>query len=302
MRIKSLFIPVIILLFGFHAKSQDNSTQLFKDRGEVFFKFNVGSQKDIHFLTQTISIDEVEGSLVFAYANEKEFSKFMETGIDYTILSHPGDIENPNMKSNVNVKGITDWDFYPTYEAYVSMMNQFQADYPNLCEVFSIGQTVENRELLVARISDNVGTDEGEPQFLYTSTMHGDETTGYPLMLRFIDYLLSNYGSDDRITGMVNNIDIFINPNANPDGTYHGGNSSVNGAQRYNGNNVDLNRNYPDPQDGPHPDGEAWQPETLAFMAFAESYHFVMSSNIHGGAEVCNYPWDTWSTLAADDD
>ena len=301
MRTKLFLIPVFILLFGFFAQSQNNNN-LFKERGEVFFKFNVDSPKDIHFLTNTISIDDLDGSLVFAYANEKEFSEFLEMGIAYTILSHPGDIENPNMKSHVDLKSINDWDFYPTYEAYEDMMYQFQTDYPDLCQVFTIGQTAQNRELLMARISDNVGTDEGEPQFLYTSTMHGDETTGYVLMLRFIDYLLSNYGSDDRITGLVNNIDIFINPLANPDGTYHGGNSTVNGAQRYNGNNVDLNRNYPDPQDGPHPDGEVWQPETLAFMAFAENHHFVSSCNMHGGSEVCNYPWDTWPTLAADDD
>ncbi|NOX48088.1 MAG: T9SS type A sorting domain-containing protein [Chlorobi bacterium] len=302
MRTKLFLAPVFILLFGLVAQSQNNNNQLFKERGEVFFKFNMETPKDIHFLTNTISIDDVQGTLVFAYANEKGFSEFLGMGIDYTILPHPGDIENPNMKSSIDLKNIDSWDFYPTYEAYVDMMYQFQTDYPGLCQVYSIGQSVQNRELLMARISDNVGTDEGEAQFLYTSTMHGDETTGFPLMLRFIDYLLSNYGSDDRVTGLVNNLDIYINPNANPDGTYHGGNNTVNGAQRYNANNVDLNRNYPDPQDGPHPDGEAWQPETLAFMAFAESHHIVLACNMHGGAEVCNYPWDTWAQYPADTD
>lgn len=99
---------------------------------------------------------------------------------------------------------------------------------------------------------------------------------------------------------MVNEIDLWINPLANPDGTYYGGNNSVNGARRYNANNVDLNRNYHDPADGPHPDGNPWQPETLAFMDFAEERSFVMSANFHGGAEVMNYPWDTWSKLTAD--
>jgi len=100
---------------------------------------------------------------------------------------------------------------------------------------------------------------------------------------------------------MVDNTEIFINPLANPDGTFWGGNNSVYGARRYNANNVDLNRNYPDPEDGPHPDGNPWQEETVAFMAFADSNHFVISANFHGGTEVFNYPWDTWATLAADD-
>jgi hypothetical protein len=132
--------------------------------------------------------------------------------------------------------------------------------------------------------------------------MHGDEITAYVLMLRLIDYLLSNYGNNDRITDLVNGIEIWINPLANPDGTYAGGNNTVNGARRYNAMWVDLNRNYPDPQAGPHPDGKAWQEETLAFMDMAEEYQFVAGANFHGGAEVCNYPWDTWLHLHADDD
>jgi hypothetical protein len=99
---------------------------------------------------------------------------------------------------------------------------------------------------------------------------------------------------------MVNNFDIVICPLANPDGTYKAGNSTVNGAVRYNANSVDLNRNYPDPQAGQHPDGNAWQPETVAFMNFADQNSFTMSANFHGGSEVVNYPWDTWSKTSAD--
>ncbi|MEZ5199651.1 MAG: M14 family zinc carboxypeptidase [Bacteroidales bacterium] len=221
--------------------------------------------------------------------------------IAYELLPHPSSMINPLMKSKVDIKSITDWDFYPTYEAYVDMMYQFASDYPDLCEVFSVGQSVEGREILFARISDNVGLEEGEAQFLYTATMHGDETAGFVLFLRLIDYLLSNYGSDEQVTRLVQNLDIWINPAANPDGTYAAGNNTVNGATRYNANWVDLNRNYPDPQDGPHPDGNEWQAETIVFMNLAENNHFTMAANVHGGAEVVNYPWDTWPQLHADD-
>ena len=46
-------------------------------------------------------------------------------------------------------------------------------------------------------------------------------------MLHLIDYLLTNYGTDTRVTNMINNMVIWINPLANPDGTYHGGNNTV---------------------------------------------------------------------------
>jgi hypothetical protein len=101
---------------------------------------------------------------------------------------------------------------------------------------------------------------------------------------------------------MVDQLQIWINPLSNPDGAYFLGSDNVFGAKRFNINNIDLNRNFPDPEEGPHPDGEEYQPETLAMMEFMKSRHFVLSANLHGGAEVVNYPWDTWEKFHPDDD
>lgn len=274
--------------------------KIFEERIEIYFSFERPENADIETLSRMVSIDRLSGSEVFAYANKKEFARFLELGAGFTVLQHPGTLHQPRMLDKEDLKDINDWDFYPTYDAYVDMMYQFESEFPDICDVFSIGTTNEGRELLIARISDNVGQDENEPEFLYTSSMHGDETTGYILMLRLIDYLLNGYGLNPRLTHLVDEIDIFINPLANPDGTYHGGNSNVYGAIRGNANGIDYNRNFPDPEDGPHPDGNPWQTETIHWMNFAEEHRIVMSANIHGGAEVCNYPWDTWQHLAAD--
>ena len=299
---KALLLIVLSLWANFaFVQSQNSFDELFSKNGEIYFKFEISTPKVLPDITRIISIDNREGNTIFAYANKNEFEEFLLRGYNYQILPHPNEGFDPPMASFEQINNSDTWDFYPTYDAYVALMYQFEADYPDICDVFSIGQLSSGRELLVAKISDNVGTDEAEPEFLYTSSMHGDELTGYPLMLNLIDSLLSNYGSVARITNLVNNIEIYINPLANPDGTYHGGNSTVSGATRYNGNSVDLNRNYPDPKGGPHPDGHVWQDETVAFMNFAENRHFVMSANFHGGTEVCNYPWDTWSNLTADD-
>jgi len=306
MKLKALFIFLITTLAFTALSAQDFSyktspAELFNERGEIYFKFDA-SGLDVNHLTRIISIDKVENSEVWAYANLKEFTSFLKLNVDFTLLPKPGEaLKNPKMLNSVNIREITEWDFYPTYTAYVSMMNQFATDYPQLCQVSSIGNTIENRQLLMAKISDNVAVKEAEPQFLYTGTIHGDETTGYILLLRLIDYLLTNYGVLPDVTYLVDNVEIWINPLSNPDGTYAGGNNTVNGATRYNANYVDMNRNYADPEDGQHPDGEEWQPETVAFMQFAEDNNFVMSANTHGGEEVLNYPWDTWSRLSADD-
>ncbi len=303
MYIRNIIILSLIILFS-PLQAQDLAQSFLKERDEVYFSF-YADQQTIQKVSKIVSIDNynaVSGGTT-AYANEEEWKQFSRLNLSYKILTPPSlRHRDLNMKDYVDIRKLRDWDFYPTYDAYVDMMEQYQEDFPDLCEVFSIGNTNNGREILVAKISDNIGIREAEPQFLYTSTMHGDETAGYIMMLRLIDHLLNNYDSNPRIAHMINNIEIWINPLANPDGTYALGNQTVYGATRYNSIGVDLNRNFPDPEDGPHPDGNEWQIETLAFMNVAEENHFVMSSNIHGGAEVCNYPWDTWAQLHPDTD
>jgi len=297
----------LILLCSLSVYAQEeippSAREMFQRKGEVYFSFQVNNHTDIELLTKIISIDQLREDTVFAYANQKEFSAFLAWNLPYEILPHPGDLldeSQTGMMAHTPDKVIL-WNFYPTYDQYLDFMEGFETSYPEICKLIYIGYSVEGRKLLAVKISDTVNKEEAESQVLYTSSMHGDETTGYVTMLHLIDYLLSNYGTDPRITNIINTTEIFINPLANPDGTYWNGNNTVIGAIRYNANYVDLNRNYPDPEDGPHPDGNPWQAETLAFMAFADSNHFVMGANFHGGAEVFNYPWDTWAKLAADD-
>jgi len=276
------------------------SASSWADSEQNYFKFQIGSRAELDKLTNVISIDDVKGLTVYAYANSREFAAFRELGYRYEMLPAPGSLITPPMSSDPG-DILADWDTYPTYQGYLDMMNLFAATYPNLCTIVNIGSTVQGRQLLFAKISDNVNTQENEPEVMYTSSIHGDETTGYVLMLRLIDYLLSNYGTDPQATALVNNLEIWINPLANPDGTYHGGNNSVSGAIRGNANGVDMKRNYPDPAAGQHPDGNTWQPETNAMMAFSGQHSLAISANFHGGAEVVNYPWDTWARLHPDD-
>jgi len=284
---------LFLLLIPFIGFSQ-NIDNLFSDRGEIYFSFEYKNRTQLNTISDVVSVDhKTNAELAFAYANKKEFAEFLKFEIEYTIIPHKA----PNF---IN-RSKNNWDYYPTYEEYVDMMIAFSDSFPEICKTHSLGSLSSGREILIVQISDNIGQKENEPSFLYSSSMHGDELAGYVLSLRLIDYMLNGYGNDQRLTDLVNEIDIWINPLANPDGAYAGGNQDVWMATRYNANWVDLNRNYPDPQDGPHPDGNPYQMETNIFLGLSDTVNFTMSANMHGGVEVCNYPWDTWSTLAADD-
>lgn len=238
------------------------------------------------------SIDYVKDkeARLYLWGNDK-LDSLIAKGFEFEILPHP--VQGKSIVMATTIDQMANWDRYPTYTVYLQMMQKFAQDYPTLCRLDTIGYSVNGRILLAVEISDNVGQHEDEPQVFYTSTMHGDETTGFVLLLRLIDYLLKNYGTDPKVTYMVNNMRIFINPNANPDGTYYGGNNTVANAIRNNAHGVDLNRNFPDPRTY---NNYTREPETQAMMNYAGRYNFVLSANFHGGAEIMNYPWDTWTT------
>jgi len=192
---------------------------------------------------------------------------------------------------------------YPTYPQYLQMMQGFAEDYPEICRLDTIGVTDEDRLVLVLKISDNVNLEEKEAAFLYSSTMHGDEVVGYVLMLRLIDLLLQGYGNDNEITNLVDNLEIWINPLANPDGSYSGDNgASLELATRGNAWGADLNRDFPDFSQGEADDVTWRETETRTMMVFLREKRFSLSANMHAGAEVVNYPWDAVPEANVDED
>ena len=198
-----------------------------------------------------------------------------------------------NMASSVDE--MRQWDRYPTYNTYLSMMAQWAAAFPQLCHVDTIGTSVQGRLILCMVIRGESSYQNVHPEFFYSSTMHGDEVTGYVMMLRLIDTLLHGYGTNTQYTELINTVDIYINPLANPDGTYFYSNNTIQGSMRYNANYVDLNRNFPDPFGTDPLDPQ--QPENTAMINYVSNHNFRMSANLHGGSEVMNYPWDSFTSL-----
>jgi len=301
-----IFLFHWILFLPFHLYSQYKSVDEFRKaidyletRNEVYLEIPFTDAKELSFMGSIASIDRFEGNKVYVYSNMVGFQQLINEEITYRVLVPP------SMQQTIQMfKGRLkeyQWDAYPAFNDYVEMMHNFASDYPDICRLDTIGMSVNLREILVLKISDHVHDDEPEPDFFYSSTMHGDEPAGYVLMLRLIDHMLNQYGSDPQITSLVDNLQIWINPLANPDGTYNKGNHTIEDATRFNDLGIDLNRNFPDPQWGENPDGNPYQPETLSMMDFIQAVQPVLSANLHGGIEVVNYPWDTWPDLHPDD-
>ena len=206
-------------------------------------------------------------------------------------VPEPSEFKAINMATTV--AEMAGWDRYPTYPVYLEMMHLWATNYPELCHVDTIGISVQGRLILSMYIETPTDADLYRPEFFYSSTIHGDEVTGYVMMLHLIDTLLASYGTHPKLTSLMDRTRISINPLANPDGTYWHGDNTLHGAQRYNANNVDLNRSYPDPF---NPSKTSIPQENQAMIDYLTAHHFRLSANLHGGAEVINYPWDSFTS------
>ncbi|NNK28711.1 MAG: T9SS type A sorting domain-containing protein [Flavobacteriaceae bacterium] len=321
-KITLLFVCAIFTISGTFAQRTDSTLtnrekaeNYLASRGEVHFIFQAESKEQLQEISRFLSLGhmQIDGNLleVDAYANQDTFQQFLEYGLPYKVRKDdnelPFDAHLAGTSPEAIARGMssraawdTTWDAYPKYSEYVAKMQYYATTYPSICSLESIGTTQSGRELLVLKITDNVSVNEGEPEFFYTSSMHGDEIAGFPLMIRLIDYLLTNYGTDTEVTDLVNSTEIYINPSANPDGTYRlGDTDAVDNPRRANDSGQDLNRNYPDNLAGLHDSsiGGVYEDETIAFMNYADTKNFVLSANHHGGISLFNYPID--NTLAS---
>ena len=182
-----LLIALLILNNAVFSQSLED---LFHDKKEIYFKFKFQSVNKTNNLSNIISIDhKTNKENVYAYATKNEFKAFLKCGIAYELVEEliPHYTNASGSKNN--------WDYYPTYSEYTQMMEQFADSFPDICKLHNLGTLTSGRKILCVQISSNVGVKSNKPSFLYTSSMHGNELTGYVLMLRLIDDVLSGYNT-----------------------------------------------------------------------------------------------------------
>jgi hypothetical protein len=252
------------------------------------------SEQSLNYITGKLSVASVKDGNVHIILSPLTVEWFITQRYDYGIIER---VEAKGVSVPADIEEAMEWETYPSYTQYDSIMKKFGTDYPSLADIDTIGTSINGRLVLAVKVSDAADIDEDEPEVFLTSSMHGDETGGFVLMLHLADFLLKNYPGNARVKNIVDNLEIWINPLANPDGMYRTGNI-MSSPTRFNANGVDLNRNFPDPEEP----GKIAEKETSDMTDFLSRHRFVLSVNFHSGAEVVNYPWDRWFRLHADNE
>lgn len=141
---------------------------------------------------------------------------------------------------------------YHDYAELTGVVNAVVADHPAIAKKISIGRSYEGRDLMAVKISDNVDTDEAEPEILFNAQQHAREHLSVEMAIYLLDLFTAGYGTDSEITGIVDSREIWIIPTLNPDGSEYDiaadsyrswrKNRQPNSGSSYVG--TDLNRNW----------------------------------------------------------
>ncbi|MFI8961132.1 M14 family metallopeptidase [Streptomyces sp. NPDC053493] len=199
-----------------------------------------------------VSIDEVDARSVVVSANAQQIAHLKKLGYKVGALPAPPD------RGTAKAQPLGPLDFpsadakYHNYAEMNAEIDQRLAAYPNIMNKRVIGKSYQGRDIVAIKISDNVGTDENEPEVLFTHHQHAREHLTVEMALYLLRELGAGYGTDTRITNMVNSREIWIVPDLNPDGgeydiasgSYRSWrkNRQPNSGSSYVG--TDLNRNW----------------------------------------------------------
>jgi len=209
-----------------------------------------------------------------------------------------------------------DAGLYHTYAEINNELQQLESTFPQLAKVVVLGKSVENRSIRAIKISDNVASDENEPQILFVGGHHAREWISVDVPFLLAKYLLENYAGNTRIKNLVDRSEIWILPLLNPDGHVYSvdKNRLWRKNRRNNGDGsygVDLNRNYSYHWGGPGSSGDTFsetyrgtqafsEPETQILRDFMNNRSFRAMISFHNYSQLVLFPWGYTNSPAPD--
>ncbi|MCP3822202.1 M14 family metallopeptidase [Streptomyces sp. A3M-1-3] len=197
-----------------------------------------------------VSIDEADAHAVVVSADTAQARKLRRLG--YVLEELPGP------PARTNGQGVGTLDFpsadskYHNYAEMNAEIDQRIAAYPSIMSKQVIGKSYEGRDIVAIKISDNVATDENEPEVLFTHQQHAREHLTVEMALYLLREFGEDYATDSRVADAVNSREIWIIPSLNPDGSEYDiatgsyrswrKNRQPNAGSSYVG--TDMNRNW----------------------------------------------------------
>jgi hypothetical protein len=111
------------------------------------------------------------------------------------------------------------WNRLRPYAEILSDLDKLAAQWPDFLTSEVIGHSVEGREMRVYTLNNpSTGSAESKPAMWVDGNVHGNEVQGSEVVVYLAWYLMENYGSNERVTELVDRSVMYLLPSQNPDG------------------------------------------------------------------------------------
>ena len=255
------FIPIAVLLIGFLLS--DNSI-LAQERAVIRIQDSYENVKNV--LPESVEIISQSGKEVTLLYDEAYIQILKSQGYEASVLFTEAEMKQ-------NTKGLRDAQ-YTNYAAMLQKLEQFAADYPDICTLVdlgpSTGQIYANQgytaydeyqhHIWGMKVSDNPEIEEDEPNSYIFGGHHAREPISVEVALYVLEHLLTEYENNGDIEDIVNETQIWFVPMVNPDGNKivldnldvwwrknirdNNEDFLLNTNSNFSQDGVDLNRNY----------------------------------------------------------
>ncbi len=110
-----------------------------------------------------------------------------------------------------------DWKHYHNYAEIVDTLLYLNTTYPDIVDVFRIGESWQGRTIYCVRLTSESQT-QPKPKVLFVGYHHSEEPISAELPLYFVVQAAIDYGTPDPVTRMIDLCEIYVVVALNPDG------------------------------------------------------------------------------------
>lgn len=211
------------------------------------------------------------GYFLDAWLSEEEISMLIKSGVPYEVLvddwmeyynAQPlmtnaeitDQMNHVYEKDNISHSIYGSMGGYMTYSEVVAKLDSMRMWYPQfISQKFSVGTTIENREMWCVRVTNGPNAPTGRPEVMLHALIHAREPESMETQFYYMFWLFENYNTDPIARYILNNREIYWIPVLNADGYVYNQTTNPTGGGMWRCNRhitsgncgpVDINRNF----------------------------------------------------------
>lgn len=135
--------------------------------------------------------------------------------------SDPAKHSYPALGIAAKRKVAVEWNRFYDHAGLGAILARLHKEFPELTRLYSIGKSVEGRDLWCLEVTSRKGDAKRKPGMYIDGNIHGNEVQGGEAVAYTAWYLCHQYGNLEKVTELLDRCVFYLIPTINPDGRDH---------------------------------------------------------------------------------